>query len=85
MRTAAQHLRIATDPITIDLGRVVSDRPGQLTFFYFEPVVFGRWYQASIKRTKDGGELWLMTFHVASTKEVHRMSNKYQVLRAEIV
>jgi hypothetical protein len=45
--------------------------------------MFGHWFQATIKRNERATELWVVTFHQASDKEVRRMTKKYGVLRPE--
>jgi hypothetical protein len=70
-------------PIVIDLGFVISDRPGNLTFYFYEDVIFGGSLAATIKANRSGTELWVSTFHVASPKEAKRMSKKYRVIRPE--
>ena len=63
-------------PLTIDFGRCVCDREGYLTFFFFEQVVFGQWFHASLKRNKDGTEVWVTTFHHSRPGEVARRCKK---------
>jgi hypothetical protein len=70
-------------PLTIDLGRCIRDREGHLTFFYFESVVFGRWFHASLKRNKDGTEIWVTTFHHSRHGEVARKCKKGKLIRPE--
>jgi hypothetical protein len=70
-------------PIAISCGRVISDKPGRLSFFFYENVVFGGWMQATIKTDKSGTELWVTTFHVASAAEAKRMAKKYGIIRPE--
>jgi hypothetical protein len=72
-------------PITIDLGRVISDEPRRLTFYFFERVLANRWYQATIKSTRDGTEMWLMTFHPQGQDEVTRMCRRCPILRTDDV
>jgi hypothetical protein len=59
-------------PVAIACGRVISDKPGRLSFFFYENVVFGGWMQATIKIDKSGTELWVTTFHVASAAAADR-------------
>jgi hypothetical protein len=70
-------------PIAIDFGRVISDQPRRLTFFYFERVISNRWYQVTIKSTRDGNEMWVMTFHAQEAPEVLRMCRRCPVLRKD--
>jgi hypothetical protein len=70
-------------PIAISCGRVINDKPGRLSFFFYENVVFGGWMQATIKIDKSGTELWVTTFHVASAVEAKRMAKKYGIIRPE--
>jgi hypothetical protein len=70
-------------PITIDLGRVISDQPRRLTFYFFEPVISQRWYQATIKSTIAGTEMWVVTFHAQDIWEISRMCRRCPVLRPE--
>jgi hypothetical protein len=41
-------------PITIELGRCICDRPGHLTFFYFDSVVFDRWFHVCVPKIRFG-------------------------------
>jgi hypothetical protein len=75
-----EHFQIL--PAAIQHGRVVADRSKHLTFFYLD-AVFGHWFQASIKRDESASELWVTTFHQASSKEVGRMTRKHGILRHE--
>jgi hypothetical protein len=68
-------------PITIDLGRVISDQPRRLSFYFFERVISNRWYQATIKSTPNGQEMWVMTFHAQEEMEVNRMCRRCPILR----
>jgi hypothetical protein len=70
-------------PIIIDLGRVISDRPQHLSFYFYEDVVFGGWLTATVKAAAMGTELWVATFHASNRKEAERMVKKYGVLRPE--
>ena len=36
-------------PVTIAVGRCVLERPGCLSFFCFDPVIFGKWFQVALK------------------------------------
>src|ERR1700756_3860712 len=68
-------------PIAIDLGRVISDQPRRLTFYFFDSVISNRWYQATIKGTRVGNELWVATFHAQNQAEVTRMCRRCPILR----
>jgi hypothetical protein len=68
-------------PIVLDFGRVLQDRPGALTFLYFDEHVFGRWFHASIKAARNGSELWLMTYHVTQHRKVAKLSSKFPIAR----
>jgi hypothetical protein len=70
-------------PIAIDLGRVISDQTRRLTFYYFERVISNRWYQATIKTTRDGNEMWVMTFHAQNYAEVSSMCRRCPILRKD--
>jgi len=70
-------------PIAIDLGRVISDQPRRLTFYFFAPVLSNRWYQATVKCTRDGTEMWVATFHAQNQAEVTRMCRRCPILRAD--
>jgi hypothetical protein len=70
-------------PIAIDLGRAISDQPRRLTFFFFERVISNRWYQATIKSTQDGREMWVLTFHLQDQAEVTRMCRRCPILRTD--
>lgn len=70
-------------PIAIDLGRVISDQPRRLTFFYFERVISNRWYQATIKSTSTGQEMWVMSFYLQKPAEVERMCRRCPILRKD--
>lgn len=70
-------------PIIIDCGRVISDRERHLSFYFYENVVFGSWFSATIKVNQAGSELWVATFHFASSAEAKRMVKKYGVIREQ--
>jgi hypothetical protein len=70
-------------PIIIDLGRVICDRQSHLSFYFYENVVFGGWLAATIKASRQGTELWVATFHVASPAEAKRMVKKYGTIREQ--
>jgi hypothetical protein len=70
-------------PITIDLGRVISDETKCLTFFFFERVISNRWYQATIKSAQEGREVWVSTFHIQDSAEVARMCRRCPILRKD--
>jgi hypothetical protein len=70
-------------PMAIDLGRVISDQPRRLTFYFLERVLSNRWYQATIKSTQDGTEMWVLTFHPTEYSEVTRMCRRCPILRAD--
>ena len=62
---------------TLQHGRVVADKPRHLTFFYLDYISYQQWFQATIKCNKAENELWVVTFHPASHKEVRRKMKKY--------
>jgi hypothetical protein len=68
-------------PIVLDLGRVISDKPLCLTFFYFERVISNRWYEATIKCARTRTEVWVSTFHATNYREVARMCQRCAILR----
>jgi hypothetical protein len=70
-------------PITVDCGRAISDEPRCLTFFFFKRVISNRWYQATIKSTRDGREVWVSTFHIQDSAEVARMCRRCPILRED--
>lgn len=70
-------------PILIECGRVISDRPKHLSFYFYENVVFGSWFTATVKANQGGNELWVATFHFASAAEAKRMAKKYGVIREQ--
>jgi hypothetical protein len=70
-------------PITVDCGRAISDETRCLTFFFFERVISNRWYQATIKSTRDGREVWVSTFYIQDSAEVARMCRRCPVLRED--
>ena len=41
--------RLPMAKLTIDLGRALLDKHGDLQFFYVEDVVFGKWFHVSVK------------------------------------
>lgn len=63
-------------------GRAVADKKHHITFFYCDEIVFGGWYQLTIKAADYGTELWVATFHPQSVAEVIRRTKKYRLLRA---
>ncbi|WP_445215573.1 hypothetical protein ACKWRH_24250 [Bradyrhizobium sp. Pa8] len=73
-RITPDHFQVL--PATLTYGRVVADRSRHLSFFHFDHI-FGQWFQATIKTNLAGNELWVVTFHPASDKEVRRMLKKY--------
>ena len=70
-------------PITIEFGRCVLERPRCLSFFYFDEVVFGKWFQVALKANGDGTEIWVSTFHRSRSGEVARITNKGTILRPD--
>jgi hypothetical protein len=70
-------------PITIEFGRCVLERPGRLSFFHFDDVVFGSWFHAVLKTNGVGTEIWVMTFHSSRPGEVGRISRKGTIIRPE--
>lgn len=70
-------------PVILEVGRVISDRPRHLSFYFYENVVFGGWMAATLKATDSGQEIWVATFHVASAAEAKRMAKKYGIIRPE--
>ena len=70
-------------PIMIDVGRVISDRERHLSFYFYEDVVFGGWFTATIKANQAGNELWVATFHIASAVEANRMAKKHKIIREQ--
>jgi hypothetical protein len=67
--------------LTIELGRVIQDRPKHLTFFFREEVVFGKWFQATIKANADGSEIWVTTFHISKPTAVTSRCRRFPILR----
>jgi hypothetical protein len=67
--------------LTIELGRAILDRRGQLQFFYFEQVIFGKWFHAVVKSNVACSELWVSSFHITKPKEVARHSKAGTELR----
>jgi hypothetical protein len=83
------HLKHGIDPyrlpmvgITIDLGRAVLDSRGRLQFFYFEDVIFGKWFHVVVKTNVACSELWVSSFHMTKPSEVARHTKSGKVLRA---
>lgn len=70
-------------PITLAMGRCIQDRPRNLTFFHFDPHIYGSWFHASLKTDKNGNEIWLMTFHESDNAEVKRKCKKAKLVRPE--
>lgn len=73
-RLTSDHFQVL--PATLTYGRAVADKAKHLSFFYFDRM-YGQWFQATIKANKAENELWVVTFHAASDKEVRRMIKKY--------
>jgi hypothetical protein len=67
---------------TIRAGRAIADRRNHVTLFHFDGVVFGSWFQASIKTVCSGSEIWVCTFHPQTHNEVARMCRKHPVIHA---
>lgn len=83
-------LKHGFDPHTLPMmeqallfGRVISDRKWHLTFFHYDEIVFGSWFQLTIKSAARGEELWVCSFYNQSHAEVTRKSNKHRLVRAE--
>lgn len=70
-------------PITIDLGRVVKNSKGQLSFFFYDRAMFQTWFQASLKTNAAGDEIWVMTFHKSRQDEVDRLTRRATLIRPE--
>ncbi len=69
--------------IAIDLGRVISDQPRRLSFYFFQRAVFSRWFQVTIKSNREGTELWVLTFHRVKAPEVARIYRRCPILRPD--
>ena len=67
--------------ITIDLGRALLDKHGDLQFFYFEEVIFGKWFHVAVKSNEDRTELWVSSFHITKPGEVARHTRRGTILR----
>jgi hypothetical protein len=67
--------------IAIDLGRAVLDSRGHFQFFYFEEVIFGKWFHVVVKPNIAGSELWVSSFHMTKPSEVARHTKSGKVLR----
>lgn len=78
-----RHYHFPMLPIMIDVGRVISDRERHLSFYFYEDVVFGGWFTATIKANQAGNELWVATFHIASAVEANRMAKKHKIIREQ--
>jgi hypothetical protein len=68
--------------VAIDLGRAVLDLRGHLQFFYFEEVIFGKWFHVVVKPNIACSELWISSFHMTKPSEVARHTKSGEVLRA---
>jgi hypothetical protein len=85
---AKAHNKHAIDPyqlpmakLTIDLGRAVLDKHGDLQFFYIEEVIFGKWFHVSVKANEACTELWVSSFHTSRPGEVARHTRRGAILR----
>jgi hypothetical protein len=74
-RLTADHFHLL--PEMLRHGRIVADKPRHLTFFYFDYITYRQWFQATIKTNEAENELWVVTFHAASDKDVRRKIKKY--------
>ena len=68
--------------LAIDLGRAVLDSRGHLQFFYFEEVIFGKWFHVVVKPNVVCSGLWVSSFHITKPSEVARHTKSGKVLRA---
>ena len=73
--------RLPMAGITIDLGRALLDKHGDLQFFYIEEVIFGKWFHVSVKANEACSELWISSFHTSRPGEVARHTKRGTVLR----
>jgi hypothetical protein len=73
--------RLPMVSITINLGRAVLDSRGHLQFFYFEEIVFGKWFHVVVKPNVACSELWVSSFHMTKPNEVARHTKSGKVLR----
>ena len=70
-------------PISIEFGRCILERPGRLSFFHFDGIVFGKWFHVVLKANSDRTEVWIATFHLSRPGEVARISKKGTIIRHE--
>jgi hypothetical protein len=73
--------RLPMARITIELGRALLDKNGDLQFFYFEEVIFGKWFHVSVKSNEACTELWVSSFHISRAGEVARHTKRGTILR----
>ena len=76
------HPALIPGTIAIDLGRAVLDSRGHLQFFYFEEVIFGKWFHVVVKPNIACSGLWISSFHMTKPSEVARHTKSGKVLRA---
>jgi hypothetical protein len=84
------HVKHGIDPhhlpmvrLTIELGRAVLDRKGHIQFFYFEEVIFAKWFHVVVKPNVACSELWVSSAHITKPAEVARLTKAGRVLRPE--
>ncbi|WP_394888471.1 hypothetical protein ACG873_24950 [Mesorhizobium sp. AaZ16] len=70
-------------PIAADLGAVVQDRNGALSFFYDDQNVFGKIFHLAVKTTSERHEIWISTFHKIRNDEYVRRLKKGRLVRPQ--
>lgn len=63
--------------LSAELGTVVQNKPGTLSFFYDDTVVFGKLFHMALKTTTERHEIWVCTFHpIRNTEYTRRIKNR---------
>ena len=64
---------------TVERGTAIADRVAHVTFFHKDPDS-GKWFQVTIKRSRENDRLYLATFHRVKEREVRRRLRKHSPL-----
>lgn len=67
-------------PDIMKRGLVIKENKNNVLMFFFHS---GQWYRATVKRTADGEELFLVSFHRAKAKDLRRLRRRGTVIREE--
>ena len=68
-------------PYVIQNGIVVSEKRNHLSFLLNSTETIGYWIKACVKSSRDGNELYLVTFHKCRKRDVERVLSKGIIIR----